>query len=45
MAAWPNRCYFIRLRGKKEGQECASIGLLEIFSTSLGERQRERRGT
>ena len=39
------KCYFIRLRGTKEGQECASIGHLEIFSMSSGERQRKSRGT
>ena len=38
-------CYFIRLRGTKEGQECASIGQLEIFSMPSGERQRKSRGT
>ena len=45
MAVWPNKCYFIRLRGAKEGQECASLGHLEIFSMSSGERQRKTRGT
>ena len=39
------KCYFIRLRGTKEGQECASIGPLEIFSMSSGERQMKSRGT
>ena len=39
------KCYFMRLRGIKEGQECASIGHLEIFSMSSGERQRKSRGT
>ena len=29
MAVWPNKLYFIRLRGTKEGQECASLGHLE----------------
>ena len=38
------KCYFIRLRGTKEGQERASIGHLEIFSISSGERQRKSRG-
>ena len=37
-------CYFIMLRGRKEGQECASIGHLEIFSISSGERPRKSRG-
>ena len=36
------KCYFIRLRGTKEGQECASVGHLEIFSMSSGKRQRKR---
>ena len=45
MAVWLNKCYFIRLRGTKEGQECASIGHLEIFSMSSGERQRKNRVT
>ena len=39
------KCYFIRPRGTKEGQKCASRGHLEIFSTSSGERQRMSRGT
>ena len=26
MAVWLNKCYFIKLRGTKAGQECASIG-------------------
>ena len=30
MAVWPNKCYFIRLIGTKEGHECASTGHLEI---------------
>ena len=38
------KCYFKRLRGTKEEQEYASIGHLEIFSMSSGERQRESRG-
>mgnify|MGYP001791321291 CR=1 FL=1 len=38
MTVWPNKWYFIRLRGTKEGQECASMGHLEIFSMSSGER-------
>mgnify|MGYP001802815175 CR=1 FL=1 len=38
------KCYFIRLRGTKEGQKCASIGHLEIFSSSSGERQKKSRG-
>ena len=25
MTVWPNKWYFIRLRGTKEGQECASM--------------------
>ena len=33
------KCYFIQLRGIKEGQDCASIGHLEIFSMSPGERR------
>ena len=40
MAVWPYKLYFIRLRGTKEGQECASLGHLEIFPISLGEWQR-----
>ena len=43
MAVQSNKCYFIRLRVTKEGQECASIGHLEIFSMSSGERQRKTR--
>ena len=42
---WPIKCYFIRLRGRKKGQGCASIGHLEVFSMSSGERQRKSRGT
>ena len=42
MAVWPNKCYFIRLRGAKEGQECASLGYLEISSV---EWQKKTRGT
>ena len=38
-------CYFIRLRGTKEGQECASVWPLEIFSISSGERQMKSRRT
>ena len=45
MTVWPNKWYFIRLRGTKEGQECASIGRLEIFSMSSGERGRKSGGT
>ena len=45
MAVWPNNCYFIRLRGTKEGQECASIGHLEIFSMFSGETQKKSSGT
>ena len=45
MAVVFKKCYFKRLRGTKEGQECASIGHLEIFSMSSGERQRKSRGT
>ena len=45
MAVWPNKLYFIRLRGTKEGQECSSLGHLEIFPMSSGERQRKSRGT
>ena len=45
MAVVFKKCYFIWLRGTKEGQECASIGHLEIFSMSSGERQRKSRGT
>ena len=40
-----NKLYFIRLRGTKEGQECASLGHLEIFPMSSGERQRKSRVT
>ena len=40
MSVWPKKCDFIRLRGTKEGQECASLGPLEISSMSSGERQR-----
>ena len=45
MAVWPNtcKCYCIRLRGTKEGQERASIGHLEISSMSPVERQKEGR--
>ena len=45
MAVAFKKCYFIKLRGKKEGQECASIGHLEIFSMATDERQRKSRGT
>ena len=45
MAVVFKKCYFIRLRETKEGQECASIGHFEIFSISLGEMQRKSRGT
>ena len=45
MAVWPNKCYFIRLRGTKEGPESASLELLEIYSISSGDRQRKTRGT
>ena len=41
----PNKSYFIRLRGRKQGQGCASVGHLEVFSMSSGERQRKSRGT
>ena len=34
-----------KVRGTKEGQECASLGHLEIFSMSSGERQRKSRVT
>ena len=35
----------MRLRGTKEGQECASVGDLETFSMSSGERQgKNKRG-
>ena len=44
MAFWPNKCYFIRLRGTKEGQESASLAYLEIFSISSDERERKTRG-
>ena len=37
MAVWPNKCYFIRLGGTKEGQGCTSIGHLEILSIFSGE--------
>ena len=36
---------FTRLRGTKEGQECASIGHLGTFPASSGERQRKSRVT
>ena len=42
MAAVFKKCYFIGLRGRKEGQECASLGHLEFFLMSSGERQRKR---
>ena len=45
MAAVFEKCCFIMLRGTKEGQECASIGHLEIFSMSSGESQRKSRRT
>ena len=45
MAAAVKKCNFISLRGTKEGQECASIGYLETFSMSSGEKQRRSRGT
>ena len=35
------KCYFVILRGTKEGQECASRGHPEIFSISSGESQRK----
>ena len=41
MAAVFEKCYFVILRGTKEGQECASIGHPEIFSISSGESQRK----
>ena len=44
MAVVLKNCYFICLRGTKEGQECASIGHLEIFSTPSGKRQKKIRG-
>ena len=44
MAVVFKKCYFIWLRGTKEGQECASMGHLEIFSMSSDERQRKSRG-
>ena len=37
MAVWPNKCYFIRLGGTKEGQGRISIGHLKIFSIFSGE--------
>ena len=45
MAVVYKKFYYIWLRGTKERQECASIGHIEIFSMSLGERQRKSRGT
>ena len=36
--------YSIRLRGTKEEHEWVSIGHVEIFSMSSGERQRRSRG-
>ena len=33
------------LRGTREGQECASIGHMEVFSMSSGEMQRKSSGT
>ena len=42
MAVRLNKYYFIRLRGRQEGQECASIGHLEILSISS---KRGTRGT
>ena len=44
MAVVFKTCYIIRLRGTKEGHECASIGYLEIFSMSSSVRQRKSRG-
>ena len=43
MAVWLNKCH-IKLRGTKEGQECASIGHLEISAMSSGEKPRKSRG-
>ena len=45
MAAVFKKCYFIWLKRAKEGQECASIGHLKIFSMSSGVRQRKILGT
>ena len=42
---WPNKFYFIRLRRRKQGQGCASVGHLEVFSMSSGERPRKSGGT
>ena len=42
MAAVFKKRYCIWLRGTKEGQECASLGHLEFFLMSSGERQRKR---
>ena len=39
------KCNFIRLRGTKQGQECASIGHLESVTKSSGEKQEKSRGT
>ena len=39
------KCYFMKLRGVKEGQECASIGHLEISPMSSGENPRKSKGT
>ena len=41
VAAVFEKCYFVILRGTKEGQECASRGHPEIFSISSGESQRK----
>ena len=38
MAVVFKKCYFIRQRGTKEGQECASLGHFEISQMSSGER-------
>ena len=45
MAVWLNKCYFIKLRGTKEVQECVSIGHLEISLMSSGAKPRNSRGT
>ena len=45
MAVWLKKCYFIKLGGTKEVQECASMLHLEISSMSSGEKPRKSRGT
>ena len=45
MAVLQKKFYFLRLRGTKKGQECASIEHLETFSMPSSARQRRNRGT